>query len=128
MTRSIRAKITGFAGVAPGQEDAFTFSIQYEEGGGIVNLSGVKPEWLPYWGGSIQVDPAKCVGWIVPAQITQPEGRIEVFFSIPPAVADCADQGQPSPGMTEAERERMGIPAVSPSETGNTAPETGGLG
>jgi hypothetical protein len=122
----IRAKVVAFEGTAPGVEDTFTFTMQYEENGGAVTVEGVKPEWLPFWGPLVQVDPNKCVGWIVPAQITEPEGLLEVFFPIPPAVADC-DPGQPQPGMMEMERRRIeGIQAVAPNDSGNTFPEGGG--
>jgi hypothetical protein len=61
------------------------------------------------------------------AQMTRPQNIIECWFIMPPMVADCG-QPPPMPGtMMEIERIRQGIPTVSASDTGNTAPEGGGL-
>jgi hypothetical protein len=126
VTQLVRAKITAFAGSPGGTEGEYTFTIQVEEGGGVVTYSGVQPENLPFWGTTVQVDPAKLVGTIIMAQMTRPQNIIECWFIVPPMVADCGQQ-PPSPGtMTDIERMRQGIPAVSPSDTGNTAPEGGG--
>lgn len=128
MIRPVRAKITAYAGQSPGPESGITFTVAVEEGGGIVTYSGVQSEWSGFWGMGINIDAARCVGWIVPAQLSMPEGRVEVFFIPPPAVAAC-DPGQPQPGQPMPDDViREGIPAVSPSETGNIAPESGGIG
>jgi hypothetical protein len=127
MTSLVRAKITAFAGSPGGTEGEYTFTIQVEDGGGVVTYSGVQPENLPFWGNTVQVDPAKLVGTIIMAQMTRPQNIIECWFIMPPMVADC---GQPPPTpvtMMEIERIRQGIPAVSPSDTGSTFPDGGGL-
>lgn len=124
----IRAKITAYDGPANGPERDYTFTLTIEEGGGTFSISGVKPSNRPFWGNTIQVDPSKLVGQIVPAQISKPENLIEAWFVIPPRVENC-DTGQPgSGGMTMEEMRREGIPTVSPSDVGNTTPESGGIG
>jgi hypothetical protein len=113
MTSLVRAKITAFAGSPGGTEGEYTFTIQVEEGGGVVTYSGIQPENLPFWGTTVQVDPAKLVGTIIMAQMTRPQNIIECWFIVPPMVADCGQQ-PPSPGtMQEIEQRRQNLSTVS---------------
>ena len=124
MTELIRAKIIAFAGSPGGTEAEYTFTIQVEEGGGVVTYSGIQPENLPFWGNTVQVDPVKLVGTIIMAQMTRPQNIIEAWFIVPPMVADC-NQQPPTPGtMMDVDRIRRGLPITAVGSDSITGSES----
>ena len=55
--RLLRAKVTAHTGVPGGSESEYTFTLSYEDADGVVTIDGVRPEWLPFWGDTLKVDP-----------------------------------------------------------------------
>ena len=120
--RLLRAKVTAHTGVPGGSESEYTFTLSYEDADGVVTIDGVRPEWLPFWGDTLKVDPSKLIGKIVPAQLSDPENRIEAFFYIPPMVSDCGTS--PGSALTEQERAAAMIQMAVRSQPSITADST----